>query len=110
VIFTALRELAKAGLQGIVENVVLLGLPVIYREEEWVEIRAVASGKIIVGYSEKDWVLGFLFRSCCASASSIVGISGVPNSLITSVDLSQIISGHTDYFSMLGLVLGAINL
>lgn len=63
VVYYAMKGLAQRGAWGVVQDVYFLGAPVQSgNRSEWVMIRAVASGRVVNGYSGSDWVLGFLER------------------------------------------------
>ena len=48
---------------GIVENVVLLGTPIGCNLERWRCARSVVSGRFVNGYYPNDWVLSLLYRT-----------------------------------------------
>ena len=58
VIFSCLRELAKRGAYGLVQNVYLFGAPVVAEKEQWLRARTVISGRFVNGYASNDWILG----------------------------------------------------
>jgi thioesterase domain-containing protein len=68
-IFYALEALAAAGErgQGIVENAVLLGAPLGTATKRWKRVRSVVAGRLVNGYSTRDFVLSLVYRSvlCC---------------------------------------------
>ncbi|KAH0556784.1 hypothetical protein GP486_005430 [Trichoglossum hirsutum] len=58
VIFSCLRELAKKGAVGIVQNVYLFGAPIVAKNDEFMRARTVISGRFVNGYATNDWILG----------------------------------------------------
>ena len=72
--------------------------------ERWRAARGVVSGRLINGYSTRDWMLRLVYR---AKAWSIAGVAGttpvVPEHpgqdapLIENVDLSDLVNGHLSY-------------
>jgi Protein of unknown function (DUF726) len=64
-IFYALQALAAAGErgQGIVENAVLLGAPLGTATKRWKKVRSVVAGRLVNGYSTRDFVLSLVYRS-----------------------------------------------
>ena len=58
VIFSCLRELAKRGAYGLVQNVYLFGAPVVAEKDQWLRARTVISGRFVNGYASNDWILG----------------------------------------------------
>ena len=61
VIFSCLRELARKGAYGLVQNVYLFGSPLVGKKEEYLRARAVVSGRFVSGYATNDWILGMLY-------------------------------------------------
>lgn len=109
-IFYCLLELYANGCFGIVEDVVLLGAPVSIKETRWAMARSVASGRFVNGYSNRDWVLGVVYRSANAFTQRCGGLCAVKVPGIENVNLGSIIQGHTDYTAKLSDVLEALNL
>ena len=97
VIYYCLKELAKKGCTGIIENVVILGAPVVYNKDELVMCRSVVAGRFVNGYSEKDWILGYLFRATAGGISAVAGLSPIENDAIENFDCSDIVNGHMGY-------------
>ena len=58
VIFSALRELARRGAFGIVQNVFLFGSPIVANRDEYIRVRSLISGRFVNGYASNDWILG----------------------------------------------------
>ncbi|KAJ3032469.1 hypothetical protein HDV00_007517 [Rhizophlyctis rosea] len=63
------------GVYGVVDGVYMFGAPVTGTEEEWREVRGVCSGRVVVGYSRGDWLLGFLYRAA-AVGQRVAGLGG----------------------------------
>lgn len=96
VVWECCRELSRKGGYGIIENVVIIGAPVPADEDDWREVRSVVSGRVVNVYSEKDWILGFLYRSANlqlgVAGLQEVGLYGVEN-----VNVAERVSGHLKY-------------
>lgn len=98
VIFSCLRELARKGAYGLVQNVYMFGSPVVVAPDEWVRARTVVSGRFVNAYNGNDWILGYLFRLTnggirrVAGLAPIMDIPGVEN-----MDVSEFVVGHMDY-------------
>jgi pimeloyl-ACP methyl ester carboxylesterase len=60
VIFSCLRELARKGAVGLVQNVYLFGAPIVAKKDEFLRARTVISGRFVNGYAMNDWILGLL--------------------------------------------------
>lgn len=97
VIYYCLRELCKRGATGIIENVIILGAPVVFNKDEMVMCRSVVAGRFVNGYSEKDWILGYLFRATAGGISTVAGLSPVEGEEIENFDCSDIVNGHMGY-------------
>jgi hypothetical protein len=57
-IYACLRELAKKGAFGIIQNVYIFGAPIVVNTDEFIKIRSVVSGRFVNGYATNDWILG----------------------------------------------------
>ena len=58
VIFACLKELAKRGAFGLVQNVYMFGTPLVAKKEEYIKARAIIPGRFVNGYATNDWILG----------------------------------------------------
>jgi pimeloyl-ACP methyl ester carboxylesterase len=58
VIFGCLKELAKRGAFGLVQNVYMFGTPLVAKKEEYIKARAIIPGRFVNGYATNDWILG----------------------------------------------------
>jgi hypothetical protein len=108
VIFSCLQALAERKAFGLVESVVLIGAPAPSTAAEWRQIRSVVSGRVVNVFSTNDYILGFLYRSSSiqygvAGLQAIQGVKGVEN-----VDVSEYVSGHTQYRFLTGRILTQI--
>jgi hypothetical protein len=75
VIFSCLRELAKRGGFGLVQNAYLFGSPVVIKKEEYLRARTVISGRFVNGYAGNDWILGTTVRgskTTCTNISQVI--------------------------------------
>ncbi|SCU90926.1 LANO_0D10286g1_1 [Lachancea nothofagi CBS 11611] len=98
VIYSCLVELCKRKAAGIVENVYIFGSPIVYNREELVMVRSVVSGRFVSGYSDKDWVLCYLFRATGGGFKSVIGISEI-NGIegIENLNCTELVEGHMAY-------------
>ncbi|CAG5092958.1 Similar to TMCO4: Transmembrane and coiled-coil domain-containing protein 4 (Homo sapiens) [Cotesia congregata] len=97
VIFYCLRELAEVGnAEGIIQDAIMLGAPVTDKSNQWEKCSRVVAGKIINGYCNTDWLLRFLYRTL-SMATGVAGLAEVKCPRVTNIDLTSIISGHTEY-------------
>ena len=91
---------------GIIENAVLCGAPVTSQPLVWRKLCNAVSGKLANGYSSNDWVLSYLYKTTRVT-TAVAGIRAVDvaDRKLVNVDLSSVISGHSDYISKMGDVL-----
>lgn len=104
--FAELREPAS-----IIEDAIMMGLPNHLSLPSWVSCRSVVAGRLVNCYSGKDLILSLMFqlnrlsgvlRPVCGT--SPVNVAGVEN-----YDVSNFISGHSDYCKRTGHILRMIN-
>ena len=103
----------QASLFGIIENVVLMGLPVhVPTASIWCQLKLLVSGRFIHCYSKSDWVLGFLHRSSTVKFNTqVAGLGPIADvSSIESVDVSDLITSHQHYESNLSKILERIKM
>lgn len=112
VIFYCLKEMAKRkGCEGIIEDAILLGAPVPAHKEEWKPMARVVGGRIVNGYCRGDWLLKFLHRTSSATLK-IAGLQAIRwnDRRMFNVDLSDVVSGHTDYVKKMDIILKAVGI
>ncbi|OQR83074.1 hypothetical protein ACHHYP_15165 [Achlya hypogyna] len=108
-IFACLKRLAAEDGLGLVENAVLLGCPVPIVEEEWAQARRVVAGRLVNGYSENDWMLAVMYRYQGWALDS-AGIGPVEVFGVENANLSDVIGGHLEYPTKIGLILEMLRL
>ncbi|KAK4192681.1 hypothetical protein QBC35DRAFT_483027 [Podospora australis] len=98
VIFSCLKELAKKGAFGLVQNVYLFGSPVVVKTDEYLRVRSVVSGRFVNGYNRNDWILGYLFRLTNGGIRRVAGLAAIEDVPgIENMDVSEFVVGHMDY-------------
>lgn len=98
VIYSCLIELCKKKALGLVENVFIFGTPVVRKKEQLVMARSVVSGRFVNGYSDKDWVLAYLFRATAGGFSKVMGISPAEDvEGIEDFNCTELVDGHMAY-------------
>lgn len=98
VIFSCLRELARKGAYGLVQNVYLFGSPIVVKKDEYLKARGVIAGRFVNGYARNDWILGYLFRLTSGGISRIAGLAPVEGiSGIENVEVTELVPGHMAY-------------
>ena len=98
VIFSCLKELARRGAIGLIQDVYLFGSHVVAKKEEYLRARTVVSGRFVNGYASNDWILGYLFRATSGGlmrVSGLASVDGVPG--IENKDVTEIVPGHMAY-------------
>lgn len=104
-IYSCLISLAERRAFGLIESVVLIGAPAPSDASAWRAIRSVVAGRLVNVYSEKDYILAFLYRTSSvqlgvAGLQAIQNIKGVEN-----VDVTSLVSGHLRYPYLVGSIL-----
>ena len=94
-IYSCLIELSKRGGYGIVEDVIILGTPITVNADEFAQARSVVSGRFVNGYSQKDWVLGYLFRATGGGLKSVAGLTPIEG--VENLDCTEFVLGHMLY-------------
>lgn len=98
VIFSCLRELARKGAFGLVQNVYMFGSPIVAKRDEFLKARTVVSGRFVNGYNRNDWILGYLFRLTNGGIRRVAGLGALDDCpWIESVDVTDLVSGHMEY-------------
>ena len=106
VIFSCLRELAKKGAYGLVQNVYLFGSPIVVRKEEYLMARTVVSGRFVNGFNRNDWILGYLFRLTNGGIRRVAGLAAIEDCpWIENMDVTEIVPGHMEYRTAMPLLL-----
>ncbi|CAN0404837.1 unnamed protein product [Ectocarpus sp. 12 AP-2014] len=111
-VFNCLEALAAApngrGL-GIVENAVMLGTPIGTKRGRWKRVRSAVAGRLINGYSSRDWLLALVYRSKSWSLG-VAGTSRVEGCGVENVDLSGLVTWHLSYSRILPTVMAMLRL
>jgi hypothetical protein len=84
---------------GIVEHAVLLGTPIALRPERWAMARAVVSGRLINGFSHKDWLLGVVYRGTAGFVKDAAGLGPAPYPGVENVNLTSLVQVHPIFAS-----------
>lgn len=61
VIFSCLKELARKGAYGLVQNVYLFGSPIVANKDDYMRVRSVVAGRFVNGYATNDWIFRISF-------------------------------------------------
>lgn len=105
VIFSALKELARRGGLGLVQNVYLFGSPMVTKQDEWLKARSVVAGRFVNGYATNDWILGYLFRATSGGVMRVAGLSEVQIPTIENFNVTNEVPGHMAYRAKMPILL-----
>ncbi|KAH7123765.1 hypothetical protein B0J11DRAFT_529839 [Dendryphion nanum] len=97
VIFAALRELAKRGAFGLVQNVYLFGTPVVAKKDDYLRAKAIVPGRFVNGYATNDWILGYLFRATSGGIMRVAGLAPVLVPGVENINVTEYVPGHMAY-------------
>lgn len=95
VIWTCLQDLAKTGDYGLIENVYMFGSPVVIDENSVALARSTVSGRFVNGYSQRDWILGYLFRATSGGLRTVAGLTEIDG--LENIDCTELVTGHMEY-------------
>jgi len=105
VIFSALKELARRGGLGLVQNVYLFGSPMVAKQDEWLKARSIVSGRFVNAYATNDWILGYLFRATSGGVMRVAGLSEVQIPTIENFNVTNEVPGHMAYRAKMPILL-----
>ncbi|KAL7959998.1 DUF726 domain-containing protein [Trichoderma compactum] len=106
VIFSCLKELAKKGAFGLIQNVYMFGSPIVAKRDEFLKARSVVSGRFVNGYNRNDWILGYLFRLTNGGIRRVAGLGALDDCpWIENVDVTDLVAGHMEYRKAMPLLL-----
>lgn len=88
----------------------MLGTPVAVRAERWAMARSVVAGRLINGYSRKDWLLAVVYRGANGFIKDAAGLMPIAIPGIENVNLTGLVQGHFEYTDKVGEILDFINL
>ncbi|KAK9909726.1 hypothetical protein WJX75_006627 [Coccomyxa subellipsoidea] len=107
-IFHCLLELCRHNAKGVVEHVVLMGVPVSTRLERWAMARSAVAGRFVNAYSRRDWVLGLIYRGANGFVKGAGGLCPMKCPGIENINLTSIIAGHFDYIAKMPDILDLV--
>jgi hypothetical protein len=92
---------------SIVEDVILMGIPHYLNLRTWKACREVVAGRLVNVYSRKDGVLAYIFkyRNLMSSYKPVVGNGTVAVPGVENIDVTDMVSSHEDYSTMVGQIL-----
>jgi hypothetical protein len=108
VIYACLRELARRGGIGLVQNVYMFGSPVVVKKDEYIKARSVVPGRFVNGYATNDWILAYLFRATSGGVMRIAGLSSVDITGVENINVTEDVPGHLAYRGMMPTLLDKV--
>jgi hypothetical protein len=105
VIFSALKELARRGAVGLVQNVYLFGSPMVTKQDEWLKARSIVAGRFVNAYATNDWILGYLFRATSGGVMRVAGLSEVQIPTVENFNVTNEVPGHMAYRAKMPILL-----
>ena len=92
---------------SIVEDAVLMGTPNHISLKSWEACRRVVAGRLVNCYSRKDLILSLMFqmKKFQGILRAICGTSPVTVNGVENYDVTDLVTGHTDYCLMSGEIL-----
>ncbi|KYG45351.1 hypothetical protein M433DRAFT_144041 [Acidomyces richmondensis BFW] len=108
VIFSCLKELARRGAIGLVQNVYMFGSPVVVKRDEWSNARSIVSGRFVNGYATNDWILAYLFRATSGGIMRVAGLATVDLPGIENINVTDHVPGHMAYRGMMPVLLKTV--
>ena len=107
VIIAAIARLAERNAFGKIYDVYFLGGAIAKNDPRLQYLRRVVAGRIVNGYSRKDLILTYLYRTAELLAKPIgIGELGLDGAL--DIDLTETVGGHLNYPQNLGYILSRI--
>ena len=94
---------------GLVQHVVLMGLPASSAPDTWLPLRRVVAGRIVSCHRPGDLVLTLVHRAN-SLGYGIAGLEPVLAPGVENLDVSAIVKGHSKYRLTVGRVLKLVDL
>ncbi len=108
----ALAEALEGGdarAAGVIQHVVLMGLPATADPEVWQRLRLVAAGRLVNCYRPHDLVLAMVHRAANLTLG-VAGLAEVECDGVENYDVSGIVHAHHKYRHQTGAVLDLVGL
>lgn len=106
VIYYCLKELSILA-PGLIHNVYLMGGTVDSSASDWGDCRNAVAGRLVNVSSKSDYALKYFYR--LAKFENPIGVNQIQVNGIENYDISDLVSGHSDYREKLDVILKKIN-
>lgn len=106
VVYSCLVELSRRKAYGLVQDVFIYGAPVVIKRDQLALAKSIVSGRFVNGYSQRDWILGYLFRATSGGLGRVAGLA--PIEVIADIenyDCTDLIEGHMAYRKTIPILL-----
>ena len=91
---------------SIVEDVVLIGMPRIIDQAEWIKCREVVGGRLVNCYNRNDWIVSYMINIRCFNAvSKTCGTHKVNMDGVENYEVSEFASTHDRYLAAVPQIL-----
>jgi hypothetical protein len=107
-VMSCLVELTAMNAMGLVQDVILMGTPLTPDNDMWLKARRIVAGRFINCYSTNDWLLNVMFWQGVSKPAA--GLTPVPVAGIENVNVSDLISGHSDYMDKMTEILSVLSI
>ncbi|KAI1343958.1 DUF726-domain-containing protein [Xylariaceae sp. FL0016] len=106
IIYNCLMTLAEKRAFGLIENAVLIGTPCPSNTSSWATMKTVVAGRLVNVYSNRDYLLGFLYRTCSwqFGVAGLQKIDGI-NNRVENCDMGDRVANHGHYQFLVGEIL-----
>lgn len=97
---------------GVIENVIFAGIPAeVYPLDRWAKIRLLVSGRVVHCFSRSDWILQYVYRGTSLAVGDIAGLTAIQGvEGIENVNMTELITGHTEYSTKMPELIKLVNL
>jgi hypothetical protein len=84
---------------SIVEDVVLIGMPMLLVAKEWISVRELVGGRVINCHNKSDWILSYMINiRCWNGVSKTCGVHGIPDiEGVENYEVSHLAPTHGQY-------------
>eukprot|EP00977_Amphora_coffeiformis_P030232 scaffold45607_cov237-Amphora_coffeaeformis.AAC.6 len=94
---------------SIIEDVVLIGMPRVLDQAEWITCREIVGGRLVNCFNRKDWIVSYMINIRCFGAiSKTCGTHEVVMEGVENYEVSDFASTHDRYLAAVPQILNEI--
>ena len=84
---------------SIVEDVVLIGMPMLMVAKEWISVHELVGGRLINCHNKSDWISSYMINiRCWNGVSRTCGVHGIPDiEGVENYEVSHLAPTHGQY-------------